>query len=85
MRRVSIASASQIAADAGSAVADAGGNAVDAAVGAVICSMVTDPGIIAPGLLYRSVLWSCRTFITFHRQALPAAAADSGPASHATL
>ncbi len=49
MRRVSIASASQLAADAGSAVADAGGNAVDAAIGATICSMVTDPGIIAPG------------------------------------
>ncbi len=49
MRRVSIASASQLAADAGSIVADAGGNAVDAAIGSVICSMVTEPGIIAPG------------------------------------
>ncbi len=49
MRRISIASASQLAADAGALVADAGGNAVDAAVGAAICSMVTDPGIIAPG------------------------------------
>ncbi len=49
MRRVSIASASQLAADAGSSVADAGGNAVDAAIGAAICSMVTEPGIIAPG------------------------------------
>ncbi len=49
MRRISVASASQLAADAGSAVADAGGNAVDAAIGAAICSMVTDPGIIAPG------------------------------------
>lgn len=49
MRRISIASASQLAADAGALVADAGGNAVDAAIGAAICSMVTDPGIIAPG------------------------------------
>lgn len=49
MRRVSIASASQLAANAGAAVADAGGNAVDAAIGAAVCSMVTDPGIIAPG------------------------------------
>lgn len=49
MRRVSIASASQLAANAGSVVADVGGNAVDAAIGAVICSMVTEPGIIAPG------------------------------------
>jgi gamma-glutamyltranspeptidase/glutathione hydrolase len=49
MRRVSVASASQLAADAGAAVADAGGNAIDSAIGAVICSMVTEPGIIAPG------------------------------------
>ena len=49
MRRVSIAYASQLAADAGSIVADLGGNAVDAAIGSSICSMVTDPGIIAPG------------------------------------
>jgi gamma-glutamyltranspeptidase/glutathione hydrolase len=49
MRRISVASASQLAANAGSAVADAGGNAVDAAIGAAICSMVTEPGIIAPG------------------------------------
>lgn len=49
MRRVSIASASRLAADAGAAVADAGGNAVDAAIGSAICSMVTEPGIIAPG------------------------------------
>jgi gamma-glutamyltranspeptidase/glutathione hydrolase len=49
MRRVSIASASQLAADAGSVVADVGGNALDAGIGAAICSMVTEPGIIAPG------------------------------------
>jgi gamma-glutamyltranspeptidase/glutathione hydrolase len=48
MRRISIASASRLAADAGAAVADLGGNAVDAAIGAAICSMVTEPGIIAP-------------------------------------
>ncbi len=49
MRRVSIASGSQLSADAGAAVADEGGNAVDAAVAGVIVSMCTDPGIIAPG------------------------------------
>jgi len=49
MRRVSIASGSQLSADAGAAVADEGGNAVDAAVAAVMVSMCTDPGIIAPG------------------------------------
>ena len=57
MRRVSIASASQIAAKAGAAVADAGGNAVDAAIGAAICSMVTDPGIIAPGSAGFITIW----------------------------
>ncbi|MDJ0665020.1 MAG: gamma-glutamyltransferase [Acidimicrobiia bacterium] len=57
MRRVSIASASQIAAKAGAAVADAGGNAVDAAIGAAICSMVTDPGIIAPGAAGFITIW----------------------------
>ncbi len=49
MRRVSIASSSQIAADAGASIADHGGNAFDAAVAGVIASMCTEPGIIAPG------------------------------------
>ncbi len=49
MRRVSIASSSQLAADAGAIVADAGGNAVDAGVAAALVSMCTEPGIIAPG------------------------------------
>jgi gamma-glutamyltranspeptidase / glutathione hydrolase len=48
MRRVQVASATQLAADAGAAVADAGGNAVDAAIGATIVSMCTEVGIIAP-------------------------------------
>ena len=49
MRRVTIAAGSQLAADAGAAIADLGGNAVDAAIAAVITTMCTDPGIIAPG------------------------------------
>ncbi|HEX9643684.1 MAG TPA: gamma-glutamyltransferase [Acidimicrobiia bacterium] len=49
MRRVSIAAGSHLAADAGAAIADDGGNAVDATVAAVLVSMCTDPGIIAPG------------------------------------
>jgi gamma-glutamyltranspeptidase/glutathione hydrolase len=49
MRRVSIASASQLSADAGAAVADEGGNAVDAATAAMLVTMCTDPGIIGPG------------------------------------
>jgi gamma-glutamyltranspeptidase/glutathione hydrolase len=48
MRRVSIASGSQLSADAGAAIADAGGNAVDAAIAGVVVSMCTDPGVIAP-------------------------------------
>ena len=48
MRRVQIASATGLAAEAGAAVADAGGNAVDAAIGASIASMCTEIGIIAP-------------------------------------
>ena len=48
MRRVQVASATQLAADAGAAVADVGGNAVDAAIGATIASMCTEIGIIAP-------------------------------------
>ncbi len=49
MRRISIASSSQMAADAGADIADQGGNATDAAVAGVITSMCTEPGIIAPG------------------------------------
>jgi gamma-glutamyltranspeptidase/glutathione hydrolase len=48
MRRVQVASATNLAAAAGAAVADAGGNAIDAAIGASIASMCTEIGIIAP-------------------------------------
>lgn len=57
MRRVSISSGSQLAADAGAAVADLGGNAVDAAIAAVIVSMCTEPGIIAPGASGFVTIW----------------------------
>ncbi len=49
MHRIGIASGSQLAADAGARLADAGGNAVDAAVAAVLVSMCTDIGVVAPG------------------------------------
>ena len=49
MFRVGTASGSQLSADAAAAIADAGGNAVDAAIGGVLVSMCTDPGIISPG------------------------------------
>lgn len=48
MRRVTIASGSQLAADAGAAIADIGGNAVDAAIAAIVTAMCTDPGIVSP-------------------------------------
>ncbi|GMQ86303.1 MAG: gamma-glutamyltransferase [Acidimicrobiia bacterium] len=57
MRRVQIASATQLAADAGAAVADAGGNAVDAAIGATIASMCTEIGIIAPAASGFLTIW----------------------------
>lgn len=57
MRRVSIASGSQLSANAGAAIADAGGNAVDAAVAAVLVSMCTDPGVIAPGAGAFLTIW----------------------------
>ncbi|MFQ5555494.1 MAG: gamma-glutamyltransferase, partial [Acidimicrobiia bacterium] len=49
MSGVAIAAGSPLAADAGRVIAEAGGNAVDAAIAAVVASMCTDPGIIAPG------------------------------------
>lgn len=49
MRRVAIASGSNLSAQAGAAIADEGGNAVDAAVAATVTAMCTDPGVIAPG------------------------------------
>jgi gamma-glutamyltranspeptidase/glutathione hydrolase len=58
MRRVSIASPSQLASDAGAAVADEGGNAVDAAIAASLVAMCTDPGIIAPSSGGFLTIWS---------------------------
>ncbi|NNC91339.1 MAG: gamma-glutamyltransferase, partial [Acidimicrobiia bacterium] len=48
MPKVMTAAGSTISAEAAAVVADAGGNAVDAALAAVIVSMCTEPGIIAP-------------------------------------
>lgn len=49
MPKVMTAAGSTLGAEAAAAVADAGGNAVDSALAAVIVSMSTEPGIIAPG------------------------------------
>lgn len=49
MTQVSIASGSQLSADAGAAVANRGGNAVDAAIATALVSMCTNPAIMAPG------------------------------------
>ena len=57
MRRVQVASATQLAADVGASVADAGGNAVDAAIGATIASMCTEIGIIAPAASGFLTIW----------------------------
>ena len=57
MRIVTIASGSQISADAGAVIADAGGNAVDAAIAAAMVSMSTEPGVIAPGASGYITVW----------------------------
>ncbi len=44
-----MASATQTAAVAGARVADEGGNAIDAAIAAIVTSMCTEPGVVAPG------------------------------------
>ena len=58
MSRVSIASGSQISANAGAAIADRGGNAVDAALAATLVSMCTDLGVMAPGASGFITVWS---------------------------
>jgi gamma-glutamyltranspeptidase/glutathione hydrolase len=49
MPRVAIAAPSAAAADAATQVVEAGGGAVDAAIACAIASMVTGPGVVAPG------------------------------------
>lgn len=49
MPRVITAAGSTIGAEAAAAIADTGGNAVDCALAAMLVSMCTEPGIIAPG------------------------------------
>jgi len=46
---VAIATTNQLAADAGALLSDAGGNAVDVGVAAALVTMVTEPGVCAPG------------------------------------
>jgi gamma-glutamyltranspeptidase/glutathione hydrolase len=58
MTKVMTAAGSTIGAEAAAAVADAGGNAVDAALAAVIVSMCTEPGIIAPGAGAFITVWN---------------------------
>lgn len=57
MPKVMTAAGSTIGAEAAAAVADAGGNAVDAALAAVIVSMCTEPGIIAPAAGAFITIW----------------------------
>ena len=57
MPLVTIASGSQISADAGAAVANLGGNAVDAALAATLVSMCTDLGVMALGASGFLLIW----------------------------
>ncbi|MDJ0717039.1 MAG: gamma-glutamyltransferase [Prochloraceae cyanobacterium] len=57
MSRVIISSGSQISADGGAAIAARGGNAVDAALAAVLVSMCTDLGVMAPGASGFITIW----------------------------
>ncbi len=57
MRRVTVAAGSQISAEAGASVADEGGNAIDAAVAAVLVSLCTEPGLVAPGASGFVTVW----------------------------
>ena len=61
MSRVSIASGSQISANAGAAIANKGGNAVDAALAAALVSMSTDLGVMAPGASGFITIWPSAT------------------------
>ncbi len=47
MRKVAVATTSQLAADAAAEIADAGGNAVDCAIAAALLTMNTEPGVCA--------------------------------------
>ncbi len=57
MRRVTVAAGSLTAAEAGAGVADHGGNAIDAAVAAVLVSLCTEPGLVAPGASGFVTVW----------------------------
>lgn len=57
MPKVMTAAGSTLGAEAAAAVADAGGNAVDSALAAVIVSMCTEPGIIAPAAGAFITIW----------------------------
>lgn len=57
MPHVIIAAGSQIAAEAGATIADSGGNAVDAAIAAVMVSICTDLGVMAPGASGFLTIW----------------------------
>ena len=58
MPKVITAAGSTISAEAAATVADAGGNAVDAAIAAVVVSMCTEPGIIAPAAGAFITVWA---------------------------
>jgi gamma-glutamyltranspeptidase/glutathione hydrolase len=54
---VVVAAGSQIAAEAGARMGADGGNAVDAAIAAIITSLCTEPGVVAPGAGAYLTIW----------------------------
>ena len=58
MARVAIATASQLAADAGAQIVTQGGNAVDAAIAAAMVTMNTEPGVCALGAGGYLTVWA---------------------------
>lgn len=54
---VVVAAGSQIATEAGARMGAQGGNVVDAAVGAMVTSLCTEPGVVAPGAGAYLTIW----------------------------
>ena len=54
---VVVAAGSQIAAEAGARMGAEGGNAIDSAVAAIITSLCTEPGVVAPGAGAYLTIW----------------------------
>jgi gamma-glutamyltranspeptidase/glutathione hydrolase len=78
--QLAVATTNQIAADVAGDIADAGGNAVDAAVAASLITLITEPGVCAPGGGgYLTVGLPGREVLTIDANVeMPGRSADSG-------